>query len=248
MASNALSRSNASLSNARLPFAEQIAAVRERLRKLIPTERWDDIMHAAHDRAFMVAGAKKADLLADLADAVDTAIADGKTIQWFRQQFYDIVERTGWAYRGERAWRTRIIYQTNVRSSYAAGRLAQLRDPALLEVAPIWVYRHGGSADPRPQHLAWDGLALPADDPWWVRYYPPNGWGCSCYVVAVSREQAQRMGLTVADSGPTVSPDAVPPEWAYQPGATVADELRRKADALPGTLGDGLLQDLEGRG
>ena len=48
----------------RQPFKEQVAAFRARLGELAPTERWDDIEREAHDRAFMVAGAQKADLLA----------------------------------------------------------------------------------------------------------------------------------------------------------------------------------------
>lgn len=52
-----------------LPFAEQIAFFRRKLN--VPTERWDDLWQAAHDRAFVVAGAAKADLLEDLRGAVD---------------------------------------------------------------------------------------------------------------------------------------------------------------------------------
>ena len=47
-----------------LPFTEQISFFRNKLN--LSTERWDDILHQAHDRAFIVAGAAKADLLDDL--------------------------------------------------------------------------------------------------------------------------------------------------------------------------------------
>ena len=45
------------------PFSEQIAYFREKL--ALPSAAWDDIAGAAHDRAFMVAGAQSIDLLAD---------------------------------------------------------------------------------------------------------------------------------------------------------------------------------------
>ena len=45
------------------PFAEQIEFFRQKLN--LPTEHWDDIMRETHDRAFVVAGAMKADLLDD---------------------------------------------------------------------------------------------------------------------------------------------------------------------------------------
>ncbi|MDE2442099.1 MAG: head morphogenesis protein, partial [Betaproteobacteria bacterium] len=57
------------------PFAEQLDFFRAKLN--LPTDRWDDIQRAAHDRAFIVAGAGEADLLADLRAAVDKAIAEG---------------------------------------------------------------------------------------------------------------------------------------------------------------------------
>src|SRR5690606_10318034 len=135
-----------------------------------------------------------ADLLNDLANAVMTTIQNGGTIESFRADFDAIIDRTGWSYNGERNWRTRVIYSTNMSSSYHAGRLSQLNDPDLQAVAPFRMYRHGGSAEPRQEHLKWDKITLPATDPWWYTHYTPNGFGCSCYVIAVSRATAERMG------------------------------------------------------
>ncbi|MBN2631556.1 MAG: phage head protein, partial [Rhodobacteraceae bacterium] len=103
----------------RRPFAEQVAAFRLRLGDLRPTATWMDVWQAEHDRAFMVAGALKADLLADLAGAVQRAIEDGTSLEQFRTDFREIVTRRGWhgwtgegTKRGE-AWRTKVIYKTN---------------------------------------------------------------------------------------------------------------------------------------
>lgn len=220
-------------------FLEQLAALQIRLRNLVPTERWTDIARNAHDRAFVVAGAMKADLLHDLAKAVTKAIENGGTLEQFRRDFDAIVERTGWAYKGERNWRTRVIYRTNMSTTYAAGRLSQLRDPGLQQVAPYWMYRHGGSADPRPEHLKWDKLVLRADNPWWKVHYPPNGWGCSCYVTAVSRATAERMGGRFEE--PEVDrPGDIDTGWGYAPGDSVSTEIgiivRRKQLQLPQVL------------
>lgn len=35
----------------------------------------------------------------------------------------------------------------------------------------------------RQEHAALDGIIKPVDDPFWDKYYPPNGWRCRCYVV-----------------------------------------------------------------
>ena len=74
------------------PFAEQVAFFRRKLGNLVPTQRWDDLWKSAHDTAFMVAGAQKADLLADLASAVEQAIVDGIGIGEFRKFFDEAVE------------------------------------------------------------------------------------------------------------------------------------------------------------
>lgn len=78
------------------PFAEQVAFFRGKLGRLVPTATWRDLLRAEHDRAFMVAGAAKADLLADLAGAVDKAISEGESLDTFRRRFADIVQRHGW--------------------------------------------------------------------------------------------------------------------------------------------------------
>ena len=57
----------------RRPFAEQVAFFRGKLGNLVPTATWRDLWKSQHDRAFMVAGAAKADLLADLESALAAA-------------------------------------------------------------------------------------------------------------------------------------------------------------------------------
>lgn len=237
---------------ARLPFAEQVAFFQSKLGNLVPTTGWRDMQREQHDRGFMVAGATKAQLLADLASAVDEAIAQGTGIEAFRQQFDAAVDKAGWAYQGARNWRTRVIYQTNLATSYAAGRYKQLSDPELLRLKPYWMYRHSDSVlTPRPLHVSWDGLALRADDPWWSAHYPPNDWGCACYVVAVSARDVSRVGGRIAARapddgvGPDGRPNGVGEGWDYTPGAsTVERAVRAQAEKLPDQLRLDLLADV----
>lgn len=245
----------------RQPLAEQVAFWRNKLRDLRPTRRWNDLREAEHDSAFMIAGAMQADLLSDFAAAVDRAIVEGTSLQDFRRDFDQIVDRHGWQYKGERNWRTRVIYRTNAATSYAAGRLAQLQE------FPFWMYRHGGSADPRPQHLAWDGLVLPRDHSFWRTHAPPNGWGCSCRIVGLRRrEDAIGLGGDPNKALPadwdaidarTLAPVGIDKGWAYQPGASVVDLVKQMAakmaqwdkrlasaflDGMPTTLRERLAQ------
>lgn len=220
-----------------LPFAEQLDFFRKKLS--LPTERWDDIWQAAHDRAFVIAGAMKADLIAELRAAIEGAIANGTTLETFRKDFREIVKKHGWTgwtgegTKGGEAWRTRVIFETNLRTSYAAGRHAQLTDPELIKARPYWRYVHSGLArEPRPEHLDWSAsnLTLPHDHPFWDTHYPPNGWGCRCRVVAV-REPGPNdateppAGWDVLNPA-TGAPPGIDKGWAYAPGANAATPLR----------------------
>lgn len=241
-----------------LPFQEQIDFFRAKLN--LPTEAWDDIWQAAHDRAFVVAGAMKADLLDDLRKAVDKAISTGTTLETFRKDFTEIVGRRGWqGWTGEGspegfAWRTKVIYETNLRTSYAAGRYAQLNDPGLKTLLPFWRYVHNDSvANPRPQHKRWGDmkLTLPSDHPFWRTHYPPNGWGCRCRVTAVP---APRQGDATEPpdgwneiSEKTGAPVGIDKGWSYAPGASLQDLKRvvaTKVKTLPKPLADALQKDV----
>lgn len=240
------------------PFAEQVAFFRNKLGKLMPTAKWDDLVKSQHDRAFMVAGAAKADLLADLAAAVDKSIAQGKGIGEFRQDFKSIVDKHGWhGWTGEgskkgQAWRTRIIYNTNAQTSYNAGRYAQLQS------FPIWIYKHNDSVlSPRVQHKYWDGLALPKDHAFWLTHSPQNGFGCQCYVLGARSENGvKRLGGDLAKQLPkdwkaidpkTGTPVGIGKGWDYQPGESVTDvvnTMAAKTQQWPYTIAKAYMQSL----
>jgi uncharacterized protein with gpF-like domain len=38
------------------------------------------------------------------------------------------------------------------------------------------------------------------DDAFWDTYYPPNGWGCECYVITESEHGAKKAGIKVEAS------------------------------------------------
>lgn len=189
-----------------LPFDEAIRFFRQKVN--LPTKTWDELWQGMHARAFVSAGAVKSELLADLRGAVDKAIEKGTTLAEFRKDFDALVKRHGWAYKGGRGWRTRVIYETNLRTAYQAGRYRQMTDPDVLAARPWWEYRHGDSIHPRELHLSWDRKVLAADDPWWKTHYPMNGWGCKCKVFALSPRDLARLGKK--------GPDTAPEDGTYQ--------------------------------
>jgi hypothetical protein len=225
----------------RHPFAEQADFFRRKLN--LPSAHWDDILKDEHDRAFIVAGAMKADLVADLRVSVQQAIDNGKSIGWFRQQFDTIVKKHGWTgWTGENspagvAWRTRVIYTTNLRTSYAAGRWAQLTDPDTIQSRPFWRFVHRSVAHPRAEHVAWNGTVLPAADPWFSTHYPPCGFGCECIIEALNDRDLKRLGKSGPDKAPDngtytyidrngephVLPTGVDYGWDYAPGKSATE-------------------------
>ena len=215
----------------RLPFKEQATFFRKKLN--IPTLKWTDLWKAEHAKGFMVAGAYRDDLLADFREAVDKAVVDGVTLADFRKDFDRIVKTHGWSYNGSRNWRSEVIYSTNIRTSYAAGRWEQLNEPEVIEAYPYLEYRHGDSRHPRPQHLAWNGITLPRDDPWWEAHYPPNGWGCKCKVFAATgsdQRQAARKGMATAPPSPidlnTGEPIGIDKGWGYNIGKAAQNAIK----------------------
>lgn len=233
------------------PFDKQAEFFRSKLKNQVTTATWDVMLKESHDKAFTVAGAMKADLLADLAAAVDESILGGGSIGSFRQEFKDIVAKHGWNYNGDFNWRTHTIYMTNLRTSYAAGRLAQLYEAEY----DYWLYKHSDIvANPRKQHKAWNGLTLPADDPWWKSHYPPNGWGCRCRVIGVRRpEDVKRYdGYMGAAPDSVIDPKTGAPEgidrgWDYMPGETsdLVQGIKQKLGKLPKPLAEALEKDLQ---
>lgn len=158
-----------------LQFKEAIAFLRKKIS--MTTDAWDDIWGAMHTRAFTVAGAAQDDLLEDLRSAVDKAISTGTTLAEFRKDFDTIIEKSGWSYNGSRAWRTAVIYDTNLSVAYSAGRYRQMSTPAVKAARPYLRYLPSSSANPRKEHERWYNLVLPHDDPWWKTHFTPNGWG-----------------------------------------------------------------------
>jgi hypothetical protein len=219
-----------------LDFKEAIDHFRAKVK--MPTKRWSDMLEGQHTRAFTVAGATKDAILTDFHSAIDKAISQGTTLEEFRQDFDKIVETHGWSYNGSRGWRTKVIYETNLRTAQAAGRYKQLTDPDVLRYQPYWRYIHDDSVvHARAEHKAWDGLTLLAVDPWWSTHTPANGWGCKCRWEGVTKRGLKVLGKSGPDQAPPVNasmktlftsfgpveisvPEGIDPGWGYSVGET----------------------------
>lgn len=228
---------------------------------------WQDIVHQEHDTAFTVAKMLDLDLLADVRDAVDTAIAEGKTPREFRQELEPELVQRGWWDRAEMTdpetgdvqevqlgspRRLRTIFHTNMQTAYAAGHWSRIEDHK--NEAPYLMYDAVRDSRTRPQHAAWDGTVKRVDDPFWSAHYPPNGWNCRCSVIQLDRSQLDELGLDESETPESAErkwvnprtgevqriPIGIDPGWAYHPGRSRSDRVReilREKVAATGDLG-----------
>ena len=237
-----------------------------RAKDLRPGFDYRDVFGQEHAYAFTVAKALQLDVLDDIRQAVDRALAEGRPFAQFRQELEPTLRKAGWWGRQPRLdprtgktrqvqlgspRRLRTIYEANLRAARAAGQWERIQRTKATH--PYLLYRLGPSRDHRDEHAAWDGLLLRADDPWWHDHYPPNGWGCKCWVRQVSEREAARLGgprqaparnpvaWTNPRTGETLQVDrGLDPAWASNAGRDrariLADQLNGKLDAADGGL------------
>lgn len=155
------------------PFTEAADHFRSKIR--LPVKTYRDLAGECHAKAFMVAGADNDALLADFQAAIQKYMDSGASAAKFREDFDKIVAAHGWQYRGKSGWRSSVIINTNMRTSYMAGRWQKLWDER--EARPYLLYQQVQRPSRRLEHAQWHNLILPIGHPFWVTHYPPNGWG-----------------------------------------------------------------------
>ena len=185
-------------------------------KSLRPAFSYKDVWNEEHATAFTVAKAMQIDVLSDLKNAVEKAIEGGTTFEQFKQELKPTLMRKGWWGRKEMTdpltgrtvdaqlgsdRRLRTIYQTNLRSAYQKGQYDRTMES---DAHPYLMYRIGASVRHREQHLRWNNLILPKDDPLWNSIFPPNGYGCKCHTVAVTQARKERYER---DGVPAYNPD-----------------------------------------
>lgn len=173
-------------------------------KKLKPTDHWTDLWHGEHARYFTVARSVYADIVNDVYGEVVKAIAEGSTLKTFQDRLTPVLQAKGWWGRAEDGVqlgsprRLRTIYDTNLRTSYAAARWERIQRRK--KSRPYLRYVCVLDEKTRAEHRRWHNLILPVDDPFWSTHYPPNGWHCRCMVQQISKEDIDANGWTVSES------------------------------------------------
>jgi SPP1 gp7 family putative phage head morphogenesis protein len=180
---------------------------------------WRDVWQEEHAKAFTVAKAMRLDILEDIRREVDGAIRNGTTFETFKGSLKPTLQAKGWWGRADMEdpvtgitrnvqlgsdRRLKTIFDTNLRTSYAAGQWERIE--RVKAQRPFLRYVAVQDERTRPQHRAWHGTIRQVDDPWWNTHYPPNGWNCRCSVQQLSQRDMDRRGYKVTEDPPSSPP------------------------------------------
>ena len=189
--------------NQPLPFKQAVDYFSKKID--LPSGRYTDIWQLQHSHTFTVARSTGFDVLGDIRGGIKGAIADGKTFADFKKELIPTLEKKGWFdslgidSKKSKSRRLKVIYNTNMRTAFSAGRWGQaeeLKKQTGDEVYFEYVALLDSST--RPEHRSWDGIIRPIDDSFWDNHYPTNGWNCRCSVVTRTKASLIANGLKPA--------------------------------------------------
>lgn len=202
----------------------------------LPTKKWTDLKGEMHQKAFTVAGVMRTDILEDFKKAVDKAVKDNISLKDFQKEFDKIASKWQGLSKQEgtndfdqrfkkkkyAGWRSRVIYQTNIQTSFCAARERQMRDAVDKKGRPLFThakYVCMNLETSRKMHKDWDGTVLPVNHPWWQKHSPPNGWFCKCRKDPISKYEIEA-GIEKETEAPTPpeSTEGIDKGWEHNVG------------------------------
>jgi SPP1 gp7 family putative phage head morphogenesis protein len=175
---------------------------------LKPTYSYMDMLKGEHDRSFTVAKMMDTDLLDTVHKSMQSAIANGESLQEFKKKLTPVLQNNGWW--GKKSVinadlsistvqlgsssRLDTIYRTNMQSAYAAGKWDAIQEQKVN--MPFLMYDAVDDSVTRLDHAKLDTIVFRVDDPFWQAAYPPNGYNCRCGVIQMDDEMLEAYGLS----------------------------------------------------
>ncbi len=225
---------------------ESLRSIQERDPGKRTSWHWSEVWQEAHEDAFVVAKMVRGDLLKEVHDSLERAIANGTPFEKWKKEIVPKLEGE-WIGKtvGElwdelpdeekanrdkpegkerekviNAHRLKTIYEVNMRVANARERYKQLEDRK--ESLPYWQYVSLKDNRTRASHFEARDLVFRHDDVFWETHYPPNGWNCRCYVVPVDEKIIKANGLRKATGEGHIywSADSKGREFAVYDGTT----------------------------
>lgn len=160
---------------ARRVIAETANVLAEGVNTQLPTDVPDTLRYALEENTFTFSGFKTFHAMREIGLSL---VAEDGNIKPFKQ-FKEDVKAVNDSYNVNYL---RAEYQQAVGASQMAAKWVDIeRDGDRYDLQ----YRTAQDNHVREDHALLHGTTLPPSDPFWDKYYPPNGWGCRCTVVQV---------------------------------------------------------------
>lgn len=164
---------------ARKLIAETVAAINRGVDAHLPTYVPDTLRFALEENGFIFSGFKTFHAMREIGLSLLNDKGEIKSYSDFQADVLKLNEKynTNYLY---------AEYKHAVGTCQMAARWAGIEadgDRYLLQ------YRTAQDNRVRDDHALMDGITLPPSDPFWDKYYPPNGWGCRCTAVQVRRDK-----------------------------------------------------------
>lgn len=223
---------------------------------------WQDVLHQEHETAFTVAKMLDIDLLKDVQESLDKAIAEGVNFRDWADKLTPLLQARGWWGRKDvvdpltgqtvvaqlgSPGRLETIFRTNMQSAYSHGAYEQMLEQ--FEDAPYAMYSAVDDWRTRPEHASWDNLVFRIDSEFGRTHHTPCGWNCRCTWIQLDKADVEALGLKVANpkvkyykwdnprTGASVKvPDGVDPGFGGLPtgrNGELSKLLEEKIAALP---------------
>ena len=194
-----------------LDYDRAVAALR---RNPIFGVQTDTILDWGRRQAMTIAAGETDAIAAEVEEALDQAVREGRTLNEFREAVDAVTTARG--LKDLDPWHVETVFRTNLASAYSGGQWTGAK--ILEEAGRLGAAEYVAAQDDRtrPTHAAMDGWWGPLSHPAWAIWWPPNGWNCRCGVRILTPEEVEaRGGLQAAPQPPAVSPD---PGFAGNPG------------------------------
>lgn len=197
---------------ARKVIDETLRIISTGVETALPHDVPETLRYALENNAFIFSGLKTFHALREVGLSMVTDDGSIKPFEQFKDDVQKIHQKynVNWLY---------AEYKHALGTSQMAAKWKDLeKDGDRYDLQ----YRTAGDDKVRADHAAMDGITLPPSDPFWDRYYPPNGWGCRCTAVQVRIGKYQRSDpATAMQRGDDATEEAKQKMFRYNAGKTM---------------------------
>ena len=134
----------------------------------------DRTVQKLHQNLYRFSAAKTAVQAYEINSLLYTENGQIRPYHEFMQEVLKINERYNRNY-------LKTEYNTAVKAAAMARQWEDFQ--ADKDLFPNLKYKTAEDDRVRAEHQRLSGVIRPIDDPFWDKYYPPNGWNCRCYVI-----------------------------------------------------------------